>query len=522
MLKSNSIDRARLWINSCDRHHDCLAPHPGDRKLPSRLLYLGTKDSEIRLIETRDHGDVGRYACLSHCWGKPELMESFKTIRENYSNRLQSIPRSQIPRTFGDAITVSRALGIGYLWIDVMCIIQDDLADWNTEAANMHLIYENSYITIGATASPGPDGGLYLQHSGIFEEIGTASSSDYYRVLGRGSPGHPYDRVRGNPVVDRTKYYQRPLMHRAWGLQERLLSPRYLHFNRHEMIWECKEEVGCECGSRSVLKIAMKQSFHAGFYCLEDIDETWRQLVTAYSMLNLTKESDKLPALSGLAAKVAAVRKPDSHYLAGLWSDSIYHDLLWQVPGSTMYPPVAGRTAKWRAPTWSWASLDSRVTFPHQGALTRFCHIDHEALVTNGTSTATWDEWGQVTKWSLTIRGLLFPAKMEVERFGEVNMILEGQTVVLCTEYNRGPDQMALHVDTQEDASFLKDNTVFCLRLANIRHSEEFETDHTLVLRLDHGSNKYKRIGIVSISRHLNTDENPFAQGGEERTIEII
>lgn len=517
-------------MNQCDRHHNCLPSNSEDRKLPSRLVHLGIDDSEIRIVETRDNSSVGRYACLSHCWGRPELMETFKTTSQNYSNRLQSIPSSQIPRTFGEAFTVTRALGIGYIWIDSICIIQDDLADWTTEAANMHLIYENSHITIGATSSHGPDGGLNLDHStDIFRQSGTASSGATFSVMGRVHPRHPNDRLLEPHSPDRSINghctYQRPLMYRAWALQERLLSPRFLHFTSQEMIWECKTDILCECGSsKSGRCRSTKQAFHKSLDSPEDISKTWHTVVEAYSNLDLTEESDKLHALSGLASKVAAARQldVDSHYLAGLWGDSIYHDLLWKVSSGSKELPRR-RAANWRAPTWSWASLDWLIRFPISGDVTRLCHADCKALDAGLESPpAAGDEWGQVTKWSLTIRGLLFSVRIhvEVENLDGFQMVLEDDPENIVKSYHHSLD-ISLDTDTLEDLSFFKDNTVFCMPITHLHHFEGCESEHSLILGFDHGSNKYRRLGIIS-HNFENGRKSPFAQGGEERMVEIV
>lgn len=58
---------------------------------------------------------------------------------------------SDLPPLFQDAIIITRQLGLRYLWIDSLCIIQDSLRDWETEAAKMASIYQNSYVTISAT-----------------------------------------------------------------------------------------------------------------------------------------------------------------------------------------------------------------------------------------------------------------------------------------------------------------------------------------------------------------------------------
>lgn len=530
MLRSDLLGGIRHWVNQCDRYHDCLISE--NRNVPTRLLYLGlgSKDPEIRLIETRDHGDVGKYACLSHCWGEPKLMDGYKTTRENYLDRMRCITWSQIPRTFQEAITVARALDIEYLWIDSYCIIQNDEDDWKRQAAKMHQVYENAHITIGAASSNGPHGGLYLQrHSDNFQVSGAASSGDSFLVIGRRSPGHPWDSDPRSVKAFKPEDDQWPLMRRAWVLQERLLSPRVLYFTRHETIWECKIDMQCECGDRDVKLDWIKFDFRRGFDELEvQITEAWHQVVNAYSVLNLTKESDKLPALSGLAAKVAAVRKPDSHYLAGLWSDSIYHDLLWKVSMPLEDLPDR-RTAEWRAPTWSWASLSSNIAFPYRQTVRGLCRIDYEALVMNlGNSPtgATENEWKQETMWSLTFHGLLFPAKMEVRDNKEVHMIYKGHLKAVFSLGYEWEASDRLYVDTREDELFLKDNTVFCLRIAymkEIHSSEDSIDEYALVLRFEYDSKKYKRLGCFH-HRFENDDETRslFAQCGEEKMVEII
>lgn len=214
-----------------------------NQMLPTRLLSVGRTNSEIRLLET--NGKTGRYACLSHCWGSIiGSAEILRTTRGNYSDHIRTIPWSRIPRTFRDAIKVTRALGIQYIWIDSVCIIQNSSDDWEKEAANMHSVYENSYLTIGATSAPGPNGGLYLRNqSKIFQQSGTASSGAQFAVIGRKVCLHSNGRDSRFFKDDR-----RPLMGRAWILQERLLSPRFLHFSSEELIWECKGAVLCECG----------------------------------------------------------------------------------------------------------------------------------------------------------------------------------------------------------------------------------------------------------------------------------
>jgi len=125
--------------------------------LPTRIISLGPSDSSIKLWQPPE-GARGQYACPSHCWGNHQPL---RTIKHNYAFLQAGIPWSDLPKTFREAIQFARTLDIPYLWIDSLCIIQDDIDDWNQEAGRMALIYNNSYITFSATSSRNCDDDLF-------------------------------------------------------------------------------------------------------------------------------------------------------------------------------------------------------------------------------------------------------------------------------------------------------------------------------------------------------------------------
>ncbi|KAI0532973.1 heterokaryon incompatibility protein-domain-containing protein [Xylaria digitata] len=121
--------------------------------LPKRVLLVGSKsDNTIKLIEGSK--ERVRYICLSHCWGNAE---SIKTTNRNITNHAIGISWSDLPRVYCDAITFCRELEVQYLWIDSLCIKQDDEEDWVEESSKIASIYENSYITLAATSSRNHD-----------------------------------------------------------------------------------------------------------------------------------------------------------------------------------------------------------------------------------------------------------------------------------------------------------------------------------------------------------------------------
>lgn len=257
--------------------------------------------------------------------------------------------------------------------------------------------------------------------------------------------------------------------------------------------------------------------------------DAWRLVVSSYCDLDLSFDSDKLPALSGLAAKVATAR-PGSQYLAGLWSDSIEHDLLWRVISLYRRFSKDRRPSEWRAQTWSWASLDAPIDFPRAGVVKRLFQTVH-----GQTQPATGDGWGRVTNGLLTIGGTLFSARMEVED-SRINMVIEGRKVVFSRNPARDTrSHMRLYLDIVVDnahmVELLANCTIFCLPIARLEHEDHVKSEHTWVLCCRQGSNRYDRIGIIS-QEHVACDGstaeswaspgNPFVKGREQRIVEII
>ena len=120
--------------------------------LPSRLINVGTNNnSRVKLVDT-GYGELQPYVALSYCWATGQTLT---TTRENLATHKDEIPFERLPRTIKDAITITRDLGIQFLWVDALCIVQDSLdgEDWQRESAKMGSIYGNAYVTIAAEIS---------------------------------------------------------------------------------------------------------------------------------------------------------------------------------------------------------------------------------------------------------------------------------------------------------------------------------------------------------------------------------
>jgi hypothetical protein len=242
----HNLPRIQSWISECQESHStCIK---STSYVPLRLLDVKFDNpSVVRLVEMPCAPAIThQYACLSHCWGNTRSTHITHTA--NLSANMVGITISELPKTFRDAIDISRALKLRYPWIDSLCIVQNSESDWAKHVDIMASIYENAYITLAAGASRDDDGGFFTVLSKRLEE-------PRLHILDTG--GQPYSvymrRSIDHPDAEWPSVTCLPLMERGWCFQERLLSRRFLCFGSPEVIWECLEEVACPCSMALVL-----------------------------------------------------------------------------------------------------------------------------------------------------------------------------------------------------------------------------------------------------------------------------
>jgi hypothetical protein len=166
----------RSWSSSCDAEHD-QCPSNKQVALPSRLVGLSSMPSSAEIASVthqRDTwaelfgetkctlvenmpGTMGKYASLSYCWGSSL---PYTTTVENLDQNRQGIQFNDLPRTLQDAIMIARYIGFDYIWIDCLCIVQNDKADWAREASRMADIYSNADLSIAASRAAHCDEGF--------------------------------------------------------------------------------------------------------------------------------------------------------------------------------------------------------------------------------------------------------------------------------------------------------------------------------------------------------------------------
>jgi hypothetical protein len=410
-----TLNLATSWIATCrSRHRQCNQWIEDAPYHPSRLLDLHRPDptTAIRLIELSDSAPEGPYATLSHRWGN----QSFPRLLDNNLATFKDQIRLEIlPPTWVDAISVTKSLGLRYLWIDALCILQDSSEDWNKEAALMHRIYSNSFCNIAAT------GASHNEHGCFFDRSPTAVEPCHADVRWGGTEQFKHLLINQDYWLDGVA--DAPLNRRAWVVQERLLAPRVLHFGRHQVYWECQELEACEAFPYGIPRLpGDRETGISGFKDLRTESRSpdtverpmlsssesfkayqlWTKIVIAFSRGALTVKEDKLPALAGIAQRMAGLL--EDQYLAGVWRRFLVDELCWsatsQTSGVLQMQPF--RPTQYRAPSWSWTSLEGRITPDSYGYGISLIDILHAQV-----ELASHNSFGSVKSGYLLVRGYL-------------------------------------------------------------------------------------------------------------------
>lgn len=354
----------KRWLRICP----CTASSSGEGAFkPTRLLYireLADRD-EVTLVHTQ-RMRVAKYACLSYCWGGSQPV--INTVLRGFASDDWVIPVRELPQTFKDAICTLRLLDFDYLWIDSLCIVQNDPKDKDREICQMSRIYKNASLTLCASIARS-------YHEGFLHPRPNYSEYRLQVRLKNGSIGI----VCLDRIFQSLPRATEPLGTRAWAYQERLLSPRLLEYGRRTLRWSCS---CCERYSGYQPALALERNNETasgglhynlfssinpdGFRPMpqhrDELFYHWNAIVYQYTRRNLTFSNDRLAAIGGVASEVG--ERTGVRYLAGLWDyERLPSLMLWRVVDKSLRSPqiLRPRPAVFRAPSWSWAAVDGAI-----------------------------------------------------------------------------------------------------------------------------------------------------------------
>ncbi|CAG8978527.1 hypothetical protein HYALB_00010071 [Hymenoscyphus albidus] len=501
---------------------ECITCHSGGSEgycdfeeqpdLPTRVIDVGLIDGIVKLRETE--GAKGKYLCLSHCWG---LAQIITTTKSTIDYRKKGITWDELSRTFRDAISLTRALGFDYIWIDSLCIIQDDARDWEIESAKMASVYSCGFLTIAATHSANGAGGMFspTEDCGV---SGRSPNGEEFRLYFRERIDHHIEATYSmenlssngsKSLVDGTPTTMySPLLTRAWVCQERMLSTRTLHFSRYEMFSECKSSIQCECDcirlqdsipgtSVPLIKVVLR---NAG-----DVPEWPRS----------NEKGNRIPwstfvAYNGLFLHSAPSYQVKRSCLAGLWEQTLQDDLLWIIRTTCRnkkprpFPP--------NAPSWSWASVETWVSywdeilftnieegdFEDQLPCENFCDIQKCEVKLSGV-----DEFGSISQGLLTISGQVRNGILE----REIEFHNGAENIVHCFSFSntRLPLKSDYLLDAEGPGKTLPKTPMFCLRMSLIQEGRKEILVSLVLKRSPDFPEYYERIGALIISGEVGS-----------------
>jgi hypothetical protein len=526
---------ARYWLEECSSKHALCSSRTESDFIPTRLLDVGaTGDEYVSLHCSRVKDRGTRYCTLSHTWGG---VKDIVTLSKTNRTALQrGISLSSLPKTFRDAVTVVRALNIQYLWIDSICIIQDSADDWTSEATLMGHVYANSACTIMASAAHGPHEGLFSCRDPLAVyscKVGGSFEAGSFAAYGS---------------TDTMLLSHSHLQHRGWIVQERILSPRLLNFAIGGISWSCVHGEAMEIERDGMATEIARRSTGSGFYdqrplqkifgpSVRHVDWTvgsiadvyncnlhelemyteqysldnklfrerfnryWRHTVTLYTYCKLTDSDDKLVALSAIAQRLQ--RASGYTYLAGLWFQTLMFDLLWSASNAAL-----NRQSKYRAPSWSWASVEGSIFFggaysDEELGTEPIAHFQSCDCTTHPLDTS---KTGKVADAQLRLSTKLRPWTTGVGRY------LNGRHELLSLS---NADVGYLHSDEGElDHRDPRLEKLYLCPLRKLFHAsgEAMRIEGLAVVPHAGGSNHYERLGTF-LSKSYRTTAETFLDG---------
>jgi Heterokaryon incompatibility protein (HET) len=545
-----------------ERIRECLSIHDCGRSSISRLLEIARLDLPKRLLDLGDNIKLvdnvqsdWNYAALSYCWGvyelnainlksndtsattTPDFLKRFSlTTSSTISKHMENIPIEVLPKTIRDAIAITRRLGIQYLWVDCLCIIQDSDIDWEIESPKMGTIYHRAKVTISVDRGDNMDSGCFNDSDNVrsfaanqsllkfgqhnFQSNGQAI---YFREYSKGEG----IRVFNSTTVDLIKKSQEdPFNHalgsrlesRAWCFQERVLSSRILHYSMSQLYWECDHCFEPEDPSLSFKVSKNGASLYSPLFTsrrasLELTNNTDLIMTWCYHMLEdycgrkVTFPSDRLPAISSIARLFNL--QLQTEYVAGIFASVVHVGLAWAAQNPQAPPDNAEQNG---LPSFSWISrAENRIRWHRFNFRDRIntCQFENAEI-----SRRSQDLYGAIETAKLTIRGRFIEISLKVSPSQEGLPRWSGSDIAatcLVSGILDGESQSRIGHAWLDFLGFESQNAIF-LELYSETDPSSLMRSIGILLR-PASTTTYLRFGIAKVSMYADEFEAQCGNG---------
>ncbi|KAK2766948.1 hypothetical protein FQN54_006263 [Arachnomyces sp. PD_36] len=553
-----AAQNARAWLKECLTNHPRCS-RKGKPLLPKRVVRLASSEHPRVYEPSREH--EADYLALSYVWGSGE---HFKTTKDNMASHYSSIPWDRIPKTLSDAMRLTLELGVEFIWIDALCIIQDDPDDWEEQAKQMGAIYDNALLTISATAADGIHSGCFPDRQNEVHKLrNRLSSLGDVDIYVRDSCEETHDALFGDhneesealqmlmeisPSTRPQLLTRFPVLSRGWIFQERMMSRRMLHCGPEELTWECLSGVHCECSTQELFHRRMQRPIPEMKRIMEDRlehghpgswDRTnhplreWEELVMDYSGRQFTRDTDRLVALEGVAGKFRKFSL--GLYLHGMWGENLAFQLGW---AATIDTPNRRRL---NVPTWCWTSIYGACFYtchPFHGSYKALELCQVEKLPTDLSSA------GDVSSRSLVVSAGVVDATIRFGEpdpdsddedeglavFAEIDEELKLDIAVDILQWEQGSARWG---DIQAEELLTDGQAIVCMKVSEYTLWEQERGIYTEWLVLQQSSHRgvYRRAGMIpglrvtdssTIGAGVLREIEAMNQRAQRRTLRII
>ena len=368
--------------------------------VPTRLLDVGSSvPPDVKLVngtDLREETAEGvKYIALSYCWGHGDFT---RLTRANQQQFQEQIPLASLGQAIQDAVLATSQLGFRYLWVDALCILQDSIDDWNIESISMCDVYNNAVCTIAAAKSWAASESMFVGQNPLAMTPCLLSAVDW--------PWYVQSKSSGVGMSWQRDITMSRWNSRGWCYQEMALSKIIIFFGGSQVHASVREPH--HHGWRRFSTTNTPNDHHHKIDKGLETEQAWENLeveqitadnyfsrvwwdhVAEYSPRNLTKAGDKMVAIAGIAEYLWKSGLK-SHYIAGLWEDTLPRDLLWYVSAGIRKKRPDGA----RGPSWSWTSVDGAISHDSPECWSSNCGLEVQGISFDGGNGAERIESGK-------------------------------------------------------------------------------------------------------------------------------